>query len=94
MASSAYNVSIVVFWCRWAEMFLSSLAIVLCVPALVLAQLFNLSELNWTLRNQNGSIVVPGSVPSQVHLDLVKAGIITEPLLGANGTRLTFLEHP
>ena len=94
MASSAYNVSIVVFWCRWAEMFLSSLAIVLCVPALVLAQLFNLSELNWTLRNQNGTIVVPGSVPSQVHLDLVKAGIITEPLLGANGTRPTYLRYP
>jgi beta-mannosidase len=46
---------------------------------------FDLSSLHWTLTNQNGSISVPGSVPSQVHLDLVRTGIITEPLLGING---------
>lgn len=62
-----------------------SLALLLCAPCCVLGQLFNLSSLHWTLRNQNGSVVVPATVPSQVHLDLVKAGIITEPLLGANG---------
>lgn len=46
---------------------------------------FDLSTLDWTLRNHNGSIVVPGKVPSQVHLDLERAGIISEPLLGING---------
>ena len=49
------------------------------------ADVFSLSTLQWSLRNQNGSIEVPGSLPSQVHLDLARAGIITEPLLGING---------
>ncbi|KAF7324564.1 Glycoside hydrolase family 2 protein [Mycena kentingensis (nom. inval.)] len=49
-----------------------------------LAAVFDLSTLDWTLRNQNGSITVPGKVPSQVHLDLARAGVITEPLLGDN----------
>ncbi|KDQ55681.1 glycoside hydrolase family 2 protein [Jaapia argillacea MUCL 33604] len=55
-----------------------------CLPALALGATFDLGTLQWTLKNQNGSIAVPGSVPSQVHLDLVKAGIITEPLLEIN----------
>jgi hypothetical protein len=46
---------------------------------------FSLSDLHWSLSNQNGSINVPGSMPSQVHLDLHANGIITEPLLGDNG---------
>ncbi|KAI0047909.1 glycoside hydrolase family 2 protein [Auriscalpium vulgare] len=48
------------------------------------ANVFSLSELPWTLKNQNGSIAVPGSVPSSVHLDLHRAGLISEPLLGVN----------
>ncbi|KIJ51534.1 glycoside hydrolase family 2 protein [Sphaerobolus stellatus SS14] len=48
------------------------------------SQTFSLSSLEWTLRNQNGSIVIPGAVPSQAHVDLLKAGLITEPLLGIN----------
>lgn len=55
------------------------------LSSIVSAEVLSLSRLHWSLHNQNGSIVVPGSVPSQVHLDLVKAGIITEPLLGING---------
>ena len=57
------------------------------LPAAALASVFNLSDLKWTLKNENRSIIVPGSVPSQVHLDLLSAGIITEPLLGINGTK-------
>ncbi|KAL1672792.1 glycoside hydrolase family 2 protein [Schizophyllum commune] len=38
------------------------------------------SELQWTLRSANG----PGAVPSHAHLDLLRAGIITEPNLGVN----------
>ncbi|KAI5121557.1 hypothetical protein M0805_000738 [Coniferiporia weirii] len=56
----------------------------LSLPVLISGKKFSLSDLQWTLRNQNGSIVVPGRVPSQAHLDLVRAGIITEPLLEAN----------
>ena len=48
------------------------------------AAIFDLSELSWTLKNENQSIIVPGSVPSQAHLDLLKAGVITEPLLEIN----------
>lgn len=58
---------------------------VFCLPLLAYAHLFNLSELQWTLKNRNGSIAVPAVIPSQAHLDLLRAGIITEPLLGANG---------
>ncbi|KAF9010825.1 glycoside hydrolase family 2 protein [Cyathus striatus] len=50
----------------------------------VSAKIFNLAELEWTLKNQNGSVVVPATVPSQVHLDLTRAGVITEPLLEIN----------
>ncbi|KAK7051780.1 glycoside hydrolase family 2 protein [Favolaschia claudopus] len=46
--------------------------------------IFDLSRLDWTLVNQNGSIAVPATVPSQVHLDLARAEVITEPLLGIN----------
>ncbi|RPD82731.1 glycoside hydrolase [Lentinus tigrinus ALCF2SS1-7] len=54
------------------------------LPTLASADVFGLSDLSWTLKNQNGSIVIPGKVPSQAHLDLLEAGIITEPLLGIN----------
>jgi beta-mannosidase len=64
---------------------LSVLSFLWFLPCCVLATVFDLSSLHWTLTNQNGSISVPGSVPSQVHLDLVRTGIITEPLLGING---------
>ena len=59
-----------------------------CLPSVVLGSVFSLSDLNWTLKNANGSIVIPGSVPSQAHLDLLRAGIITEPLLGINGAHM------
>ncbi|THG96702.1 hypothetical protein EW026_g5176 [Hermanssonia centrifuga] len=54
------------------------------LPVYVLGEVSSLSGLSWTLKNQNESIVIPGSVPSQAHLDLLRAGIISEPLLGTN----------
>lgn len=57
----------------------------LYLAGLALGQKFSLSGLQWTLKSSNGSVVVPGRVPSQAHLDLLEAGVITEPLLGANG---------
>ncbi|KZT04091.1 uncharacterized protein LAESUDRAFT_621951, partial [Laetiporus sulphureus 93-53] len=51
------------------------------LPTVALANVFSLSDLRWTLRSGNGSIVIPGSVPSQAHLDLLQARVITEPLL-------------
>lgn len=55
------------------------------LPLLARARVFSLSDLGWTPQNQNGSIIVPGSLPSQAHIDLFKAGIINDPLLGING---------
>ena len=49
------------------------------------AKILSLSQLNWTVQNQEGLIKVPAQVPSQVHLDLKDADVITEPLLGING---------
>ena len=60
-------------------------------PTLVAADVLSLSSLQWSLRNANGSIVIPARVPSQAHLDLLDAGIITEPLLGINGGVCRFL---
>lgn len=57
----------------------------LTFPFVALGDVISLSQLNWTLKNQNGTIVIPATVPSQVYLDLERAGIITEPLLGING---------
>ncbi|KAJ7054242.1 glycoside hydrolase family 2 protein [Mycena amicta] len=66
-------------------MYLSSIVLgLLCYTPSLFAAVFDLSQLSWTLVNQNGSIAIPGAVPSQAHLDLARAGIITEPLLGLN----------
>ncbi|KJA19197.1 glycoside hydrolase family 2 protein [Hypholoma sublateritium FD-334 SS-4] len=49
------------------------------------AGVFDLSNLKWTITNRNGTINVPASgPPSQAHLDLLKAGIIADPLLEIN----------
>jgi hypothetical protein len=37
------------------------------------------NSINWTLTNTNLSISIPATVPGQTHLDLLAAGIISEP---------------
>ncbi|KAJ7880790.1 glycoside hydrolase family 2 protein [Mycena olivaceomarginata] len=54
------------------------------LPWGIFGVVFDLAGLDWTLLNQNGSIAVPATIPSQAHLDLTRAGVITEPLLGIN----------
>lgn len=50
------------------------------------ADVTNLANLNWTLSNANGTINIPSAgPPTQVHIDLLNAGLITEPLLEING---------
>lgn len=57
----------------------------LATPAL--ADVVNLASLTWTLTNSNGTLNIPSTgPPNQAHIDLLNAGIITEPLLGINGT--------
>ncbi|KAI0370038.1 glycoside hydrolase [Pilatotrama ljubarskyi] len=65
----------------WAKLGFFAIAL---WPRFVAADVASLSGLSWTLRNANGSIIVPAKIPSQSHLDLLEAGIITEPLLGIN----------
>ncbi|TBU37489.1 glycoside hydrolase [Dichomitus squalens] len=66
----------------WTE--LLSFCVAGLAPVFVSADVLSLSGLTWSLENGNHSINVPAKVPSQVHLDLLEAGIITEPLLGIN----------
>ena len=40
---------------------------------------YSLDGDDWTVRNVNGSIAVPAVVPGVVHLDLLRAGLISEP---------------
>ncbi|PHH69121.1 hypothetical protein CDD83_5828 [Cordyceps sp. RAO-2017] len=44
----------------------------------------DLAAQQWTLLNAARNISVPGAVPSHVHLDLLRAGVIEEPNLGLN----------
>lgn len=50
-----------------------------------------LSELQWTLTNPNHSISVPGHVPSQAHLDLHDAQVISDPYYGLNDFNLRWV---
>lgn len=46
-------------------------------PLLSVAQhVIDLSGKNWTVRNSEGNVSAPASLPSQVHLDLYSAGVI------------------
>ena len=43
------------------------------------ARVIDLSGNDWTLESVPENITVPGSVPSQVHLDLFAAKVIEDP---------------
>lgn len=66
---------------------------VLVLTTSVLSQsVIDLSGTNWTLENLPLKISVPGSVPSQVHLDLYAAQVIDDPYVVINppmSSRLT-----
>jgi beta-mannosidase len=51
----------------------------------------NLSNNDWTLSNEALNISVPGSLPSQAHLDLVKAGAIGDPYHDLNDFNLRWV---
>lgn len=40
------------------------------------AGISSLDDAKWTVTNEYGNITVPGKFPSQVHLDLLAAGVI------------------
>jgi len=56
--------------------FITLLFSALCAPT---PSVIDLSSHNWIVTNRNGSISVPASVPGEVHMDLLGAGIIGDP---------------
>ena len=45
----------------------------------------------WDVSNDNGSISLKGLVPGQIHLDLLKEGLIPEPYKGFNDVELAWI---
>ena len=62
---------------------LSLLSVALCLVASLSRThgyvRYSLDGSDWMVHNVNGSISVPATVPGQVHLDLLRAGLISEP---------------
>ncbi|KAI1472898.1 glycoside hydrolase family 2 protein [Daldinia caldariorum] len=55
------------------------------------ANVVDLSDVGWTLTNDERDISVPGKVPSQAHLDLFAAKVIDDPLYGLNDFELRWV---
>ena len=53
-------------------------------PGVLSQNVIDLSGADWTLDNLPLNISVPGSVPSQVHLDLYAAQVISDPYAVTN----------
>jgi beta-mannosidase len=53
----------------------------------------DLSTSKWTLSNPVHNISVPGSVPSQAHLDLYAAGVIPDPYFGLGDFELRWVAY-
>lgn len=60
-----------------ASMLLRGVLLAAGFPLLTSAQhVIDLSGDNWTVKNAQGNVSAPASLPSQVHLDLYGAGVI------------------
>lgn len=53
----------------------------------------DLSAKQWTLSSPAYNISVPGSVPSQVHLDLFREGVIPDPYFGLGDFDLRWVTY-
>ncbi|KXG48131.1 Glycoside hydrolase, superfamily [Penicillium griseofulvum] len=72
----------------WNQLMLAVLPSVL--PMVHAQHILNLSGDGWTVKSNALNISVPGSVPSQVHLDLLRANVIDEPLSDSKSSWLVF----
>ncbi|KAL5358525.1 beta-mannosidase A [Aspergillus floccosus] len=54
-------------------------------------QIYDLGRLGWTLSSPVLNKTVPGHLPSQVHLDLLQAGVIDDPYHGLNDFKLRWI---
>lgn len=59
--------------------------------ALTSPNVLDLSAAKWTLSNAVYNISVPGSVPSQAHLDLYAADVIPDPYFGLGDFNLRWV---
>ena len=58
--------------------------LLLSVPLITAENVISLVGDGWTVSNPNGSVSVPGQLPSQAHLDLYAAGVIPDPYYNLN----------
>ncbi|OQE07945.1 hypothetical protein PENVUL_c011G08750 [Penicillium vulpinum] len=72
----------------WNQLVLAVLSSVL--PTTFGQNVLDLSGDGWTVRSNALNISVPGNVPSQVHLDLLAANVIDEPLSTSKSSWLVF----
>ncbi|KIN00064.1 hypothetical protein OIDMADRAFT_126328 [Oidiodendron maius Zn] len=62
------------------------------LPLCTTAQhVIDLSGNGWTVKNSEGNVSVPGSSPSQAHLDLFAANVICESYYGLNDIDLHWI---
>jgi beta-mannosidase len=68
---------------RFFDLFQTAVFPLLCTSSALTAQkVLDLSTTKWTLLSPIHDISIPGSVPSQAHLDLYAAGVIPDPYFG------------
>jgi beta-mannosidase len=56
-------------------------------------KVIDLSTKQWTLSSPVYNISVPGRVPSQVHLDLFREGVIPDPYVGLGDFELRWVTY-
>jgi beta-mannosidase len=56
-------------------------------------KVLDLSTAQWTLSNPVYNISIPGSVPSQAHLDLYREGVIPDPYFGLGDFDLRWVTY-
>jgi beta-mannosidase len=61
--------------------------------AVTAQKVVDLSTAQWIVSNPVYNISVPGSVPSQVHLDLYREGIIPDPYFGLGDFDLRWVTY-
>lgn len=74
--------------------FRRSAALLLCTTyARAAIEVLDLGSLPWTLYNGDQSVVVPGTVPGDAHLDLWAANVIGDPYYGQNDVNLRWIAY-
>lgn len=70
-----------------------SSVLALLSTAVTAQNVVNLSTAEWTVSNPVYNISISGSVPSQVHLDLYREGVIPDPYFGLGDFDLRWVTY-